>query len=171
MATPALAPQVPNVAASRGRSPSVQVLTDSDSENIPPSTQEAGDTAPSAPSSPAEAFHLIVRSERTKDKDITLLVRPTHTHVRRAAPAVRHGRTYAKVRVKTHLLRWDLGSSRCAPRTTSPTHPRSFPGIPDICMAVISLRNSSPSTEPSTLWICLCQCTAGCRASPSSSSS
>ena len=76
MATPAIAPQVPNVAASRGRSPSIQELTDSDSENIPPTTHDTGDAVPSAPSSPAEAFHLIVRSERTKDKDITLLVRP-----------------------------------------------------------------------------------------------
>ena len=55
MATPAIAPQVPNVAASRGRSPSIQELTDSDSENIPPTTQDTGDAVPSAPSSPAEA--------------------------------------------------------------------------------------------------------------------
>ncbi len=74
MRSPSAAPFFPHVgddsrrSPSRARSLSIEELSDSD-------------VAPAASSPPKEensnTFHLTVRSERTKDKDITLVVRPT----------------------------------------------------------------------------------------------
>ncbi|KAI0373662.1 hypothetical protein BV20DRAFT_1041718 [Pilatotrama ljubarskyi] len=54
---------------SRARSPSITELSDSGSGAASPGSDEDD--------KPADTFHLIVRSERTKGKDISLRVRPT----------------------------------------------------------------------------------------------
>ena len=54
---------------SRARSPSLEMLPESDEAPAPSSPAPKDDNS--------NTFHLTIRSERTKDKDITLLVRPT----------------------------------------------------------------------------------------------
>ena len=54
---------------SRARSPSLEMLPESDEAPAPSSPAPKDDNL--------NTFHLTIRSERTKDKDITLLVRPT----------------------------------------------------------------------------------------------
>ena len=61
---------------SRDRSPSIEELSDTGPNNTHPSTkQDAEDDG--GDDSQSQAFHLLVRSAKTKDNDITLLVRPT----------------------------------------------------------------------------------------------
>lgn len=65
-------PSDPTHLPSRARSPSVSIMESEfeTSGSPPPPSQDQG-------SEESQTFKLIVRSERTKDKDITLTVRPT----------------------------------------------------------------------------------------------
>ena len=64
-------PSDPSQHASRARSPSVTIMEAEfeTQEATPPPSQDQGEES--------QTFKLIVRSERTKDKDIALTVRPT----------------------------------------------------------------------------------------------
>lgn len=82
MGTPGilLANDAPRHSPSRERSPSVEMLSDSDGETeqaLAAHEPDLGADAGAGAGSHAQAFHLLVRSERTKDQDISLLVRPT----------------------------------------------------------------------------------------------
>ncbi|RPD62637.1 hypothetical protein L226DRAFT_532365 [Lentinus tigrinus ALCF2SS1-7] len=73
--SPSVAPFLPHGldgsrrSPSRARSPSLEMLSESDEGPAPSSPAPQGDNS--------NTFHLTIRSERTKDKDITLVVRPT----------------------------------------------------------------------------------------------